>query len=500
MWNTIKGIGRKVGRFLGLIQHLDKIENHKNINVDESEYRRINFNKQLYKGYVKEWHELEYVNTNKRVIRRKQMTMGMPKIIAEKMASLVFNEGVTIELDKKSKKKKQWERVEGVITGAKFISEFQRYLEYMFAMGGVVVEVYLDGETPKLAYATADAVFPISQDAESIDEIVIANQFSDKGKIYTLLKWHEWLDDGRYQITNELYESADYESLGDKVSLKKMFPDMAPDTKLVIDKPLFQYIKPNIANNQHITSPLGLSIFDNAHDTIQMLDVMYDFWYNEFRLGKRRVAVPEHMVKVGTDINGNPFSYFDDSEELFIGLNSGEMDSTEIKDLTIELRVEQIVNSIQSLLDILSMQVGLSAGTFTFTQQGLKTATQVTSEQSETFRTRSSHLLIIENALRELIVSIYDVVSFLEEDDVEPLDRNDISIDFNDGVFQDKDAQLKFYKELHDMKVIPPEMVLQKVLGMSEEDARTTVESARQYNSQQVIDLEQAVQRAIIEV
>lgn len=499
LWNGVKEFVKGVGRRLGLIQHLGKVENHKRINVNELEYREINFNKRLYQGDIPEWHNLRYMNTNRRMVERKQMSLGMPKIIAEKMASLVFNEGVVIELAKDSEKTEQWDKVKGVIASAKFKSEFQRYLEYMFAMGGVVVEVYLDGDTPKIAYATADAVFPISQDTETIDEIVIANQFTDNGRVYTLLKWHEW-DNGVYQITNELYESGDYDALGDKVKLSKMFPDMEAVSRLQVNTPLFHYIKPNIANNKNIISPLGVSIFGNAQDTIRMLDTMYDFWYNEFRLGKRRVAVPEYLVKTGSDIHGNPYSYFDDSEELFVALNGGEMESMEVKDLTVDIRSEQVINSIQSLLDILSMQVGLSPGTFTFAQGGIKTATQVVSEQSETFRTRSSHLLVIEEALRSLILSIYEVVDLTNDETEELLERDDITIDFNDGVFLDTNAQLDFYSKLHSTGGYPLYKVLMKVLNMSEEDAKQTVAEARAEQSGRIVDIEQAVQSAQIEV
>src|SRR5690554_4759322 len=134
MWNQLKQLGRSVMKKLGLIQDLKKIKDHKRINVDEEEYNRIDFNKRLYQGHVDEWHNLKYSGT-KKVIERKQMSLNMPKVLAKKMARLVANEGMNISLAKKSDKADKWELVQDVFNSSKFIREFQRYVEYMFAMG-----------------------------------------------------------------------------------------------------------------------------------------------------------------------------------------------------------------------------------------------------------------------------------------------------------------------------------------------------------------------------
>lgn len=502
MWNAIKEAARKVGRALGLIKHINEISEHKDINVDEEEYRRIETNKDLYKGVEQ---ELQYKNSVGKTIKRRRKSLNMPKVLAKKMARLAFNEGVEIGLTEvvedvdemtsaeisfeqpEHEKTEQFELIKDVFESNKFKREFQRYLEYMFAMGGVAVEVYMNGDEPKIQYVTADAFYPLSHDTETIDEAVIANVERKDEYIYTLLKWHEWGEWGEYdekeeehefnyRIKNELYRTKEDkpDELGDKVSLDKLYDDMAEETFFYLRRPLFVYVKPNEANNKHVTSPLGISMFENAKDTIEMLDVMYDFWYNEFRLGRRRVAVPEAMVKTGYDAEGNPHLEFDDTEELYQALKSDDTEDFKIHDLTVDIRVDQITNSIQSLLDVLAVQVGLSAGTFTFKDGGVKTATQVVSENSETYQTRASHINIIEDALRDLVVTVYDVVTLDGTDEIpdEPLEREDISIDFNDGVFNDTKSQLDFYIKASNAGFIPDEVVLKRLFGLSDAEAK----------------------------
>jgi A118 family predicted phage portal protein len=507
LWEQIKQFAKGVMIKLGLVKELKEVQDHKEVNVNEEDYQRIELNKQLYQGYVAEWHDLKYRSTTGLMIERKQNSLNMPKHLAKKMARLLLNEGTAISIAKDSAKENQWERVKDVFESSKFIRELQRYVEYMFAMGGVALEIYRDGDKPKIAYATADAFFPLSNDTEQVDEAVIANQFSKNDTYYTLLKWHEWIEtevEGavyNYRIKNELYKSKDPNKLGKKVPLTEYFDDMAEEMLFRRETPLFIYIKPNEANNKNISSPLGISIFENAHDTIRMLDVMYDFWYNEFRLGKRRVAVPEYLVQTGHDKDGRPYVYFDDSEELFVAMNSGEMEEMQMKDLTVELRVEQVINSIQAMLDILSMQVGLSAGTFTFTEKGMKTATQVISENSETFQTRGSHLSVLEDALRDLVVSVYEVVTMDDDEGAaDPLERMDISIDFNDGVFTDSQSRYNYWAQAYKDGLVPIEKALMHIHRLSEEEAKEWADELNQNTQQVVINRRRAIAQAELEL
>lgn len=497
VWQRIKEFIKWGGRKLGIIKHLNSITDHRNVTINETTYDAIVQNKELYQGHYHPWHDLRY-NVRGRTIERKQMSMQMPKVLAKKLARLVFNEGVKLSVAED--KQNQWDLVKDLFESNKFIREFQRYLEYMFAMGGLALEVYVDGYEPKIAYATADAFFPIESDSENIDEAVIANTFVKNGRYYTLLKWHEW-SKGGYTIKNELYESLSGETLGDKVELSKLFPDMEPITSFSrLDSPLFVYLKPNEANNVDITSPLGISVFENAKDTLRMLDIMYDFWYNEFRLGKRKVAVPQYMLEAGTNVYGEPYLYLDDSEELFVALNGGEMDDFQVKDLTVDIRDDQVINSIQSLLDILAMQCGLSIGTFSFSKAGIKTATQVVSENSETYQTRSSHISVIEDALRDLVVTTFNVVKEIQGLNLEPLEREDISIDFNDGVFIDQESKANYYIKLYNSGAISQKEMIKNINGFSEEEAQDMLAEINSDDITRKMNSEVAVSQAELRI
>src|SRR5690625_6305264 len=85
------------------------------------------------------------------------------------------------------------------------------------------------------------------------------------------------------------------------------------------------------------------------------------------------------------------------------------MDVTYIHYINVELRVEEHISAINALLNLYAMQTGFSSGTFTFDGQSMKTATEVISEQSKTFKSKKSHEIIIESALQELIHTIIEL-------------------------------------------------------------------------------------------
>src|SRR5690606_13683710 len=117
-------------------------------------------------------------------------------------------------------------------------------------------------------------------------------------------------------------------------------------------------------NNIDLQSPLGISIFANALDTIKAIDTAFDSFHREFRLGRRRIIVPAHMVKVVIDPEtGKAHRYFDDTDEIYEAFGT-ELDDSEIKDISVSLRVEEHISAINALLNLFAMQTGFSTGTF----------------------------------------------------------------------------------------------------------------------------------------
>jgi A118 family predicted phage portal protein len=100
-------------------------------------------------------------------------------------------------------------------------------------------------------------------------------------------------------------------------------------------------------------------------------------------------------------------------------------------------------------LSILCLQTGFSAGTFTFDQHtGLKTATEVVSENSKTYKTIKTIQNQLRPAIEHLVRNIIDVAILYEMDidgqRIETLAAPgyNVNVVFDDGVTQDRQTNL----------------------------------------------------------
>ncbi len=453
---------------MGLLKSLKDITEHKKVNANDEDYKYIDVWKRLYQGHYAEWHNLNYEHNGNQVNRR-QLSMNLPKVTAKYMSKLLFNEKVKINIDDKAAE----EFVLNVLKTNGFTKNMERYIEYGEAMGGFVIKVYHDGnKNVKVSFATADCMYPLSNDSENVDECVIANSFHKNNKYYTLLEWNEWQGDV-YTITTELYQSDDPNEIGGKVSLKLLFNDIEPIVPLpALTRPTFVYIKPNIANNKNLTSPLGISIYANALDTLKTLDLMFDSYYQEFKLGKKKVLVPSSFVKTAVNLDGSTTQYFDSTDEAFF-LYQGDQDADgkSVKDISVEIRSTEFIESINAMLRIYAMQVGLSAGTFTFDENGLKTATEVVSEKSETYQTKNSHSQLIEQGIKEMIVSILEIGKLVKAYSGEVVELDTITVDFDDSIAQDEDTTINRYTNAKNQGMIPLKIALQRAWNITDAEA-----------------------------
>lgn len=467
---------------LGLLKGIAKLSEHKDIAMNEEMYNQIETWKALYKGYHEPWHKLTYKTIDGQKTRRMD-SLNMAKASASEMASLVFNEKCDISIDNDGLKEFI---IDNVFKRNKFDKKFQDYLEYSFAMGGMVIKPYVKDGRIMLSYVTADCFIPLSWENETITECVFINEFTKKDKKYTHLEWHIWEKDV-YVIRNEVYESNNGNDLGVKVALADFLPGLDEETRIAgLEKPIFVYFKPNTANNIDTQSPLGISLYANSLDTMKSIDTAFDSLHREFRLGKKRIIVPAHMVKVVVDPDsGQMVRYFDSSDETYEAMNAD--DEFEMKEISVELRVEEHISAINALLNVFAMQTGFSPGTFTFDGQSMKTATEVISEQSKTFKSKQSHEIIIEAGLQELIESIVAIAELYGL--YSAPDKYEVSIAFDDSIAEDKDAEIDKQIKRINSGTQSRKRAIMKIEGCTEKEALEILREIREEERRQSPDL-----------
>jgi A118 family predicted phage portal protein len=457
---------RQVMYKMGLVKGIQKLTDKREIPVNDEMYKFIDVWKAVYAGYFKDWHDTSYMTVNGKK-QRKRASMKMAKVAAQKMATLIFNEKCEINISDETLE----QTIKDILKANKFNREFRRYLEYGFALGGMVMKAYYEDNQIKVSYTTADCFIPLAWDNFRITEGVFVSTFRKGEKRYTHLEWHIW-EEGNYIVRNELYESSHDHELGVKVSLDTHFRGLEEEIIFYsIQKTIFVYFKPNIANNFDTNSPMGISIFANALDTLKSLDIAFDSFQREFVLGKKRIIVPTSALKTVVDPQSGTMSrYFDVDDEVYEAMPLGDgMDGQKPHDISVELRVEEHISAINALLNIYAMQIGFNAGTFTFDGVGVKTATEVVSENSETFRTKQDHETNVEAAIQELVDAIVEIADAL---DVFPRPKEyEVSVAFDDSIAEDQSAEIQKQIQLVTNGLNSKVRAIMKIHGLTEPEA-----------------------------
>ncbi|MBF0747254.1 phage portal protein [Gemella sp. 19428wG2_WT2a] len=468
---------------------LNSILDHSKINLSDQEYNRIKSNLDYYKS---SFDDVVYTNTQGDSKKRKLNHLPLARTACKKIASLVYNENAEIILDDEVAN----EFVNDVLYKDSFNRNFERYLESGLALGGLAMRPYVEDDTIKVAFIQAPVFLPLKSNTQEIEEaaIVTKTTVTDNGKTkyYTLLEFHERTETG-FVISNELYVSETSSMIGNRVPVTDLYPDLQDVVTLSgMSRPLFTYLKTPGMNNKDINSPLGLSIFDNAKTTIDFINRTYDEFLWEIKMGQRRVAVPESLtdIKVQNENGNMTFKRrFDPEQNVFVQFDMGGMDDGKIVDLTTAIRADDYIKSINQGLALFEMQIGVSAGMFSFDGKSMKTATEIVSENSDTYQMRNSIVSLVEHSIKELVISICELAkaSGLYSGNIPDFDT--ISINLDDGIFTDRNAELDYWIKAVASGLISKKYAIAKILNVTEDEAEEMYEEINE-ESQPVLSEE----------
>lgn len=481
---SIKNLFRKGGYALAG-QTLNSINDHPKINLDPSELARIESSFTIYKG---DYPKVEYVNSVGDCKKRDYMSLNMMKLSSSLLSGLVFNEQCEVVVsdaddeDAPNTFANANDFIQHVFEHNDFKKNLAKYLEPMYATGGLTVRPYVDAVSGEIefAWALANAFYPLRNNSNGISEGVMKSVtmkvVGGKEVYYTLLEFHEWRND-LYVITNELYKADNKAEVGKRVPLEEVYEGLQEETTIAgLTRPLFNYVAPAGFNNINPHSPLGLGIADNSKSTLRKINDTYDQFWWEVKMGQRTVFVSDYMLQTLPSEDGMPpKQVFDPDTNVFKSMRMAQ-DEEMVKDVTSDIRTEQYTAAINQSLRTLEMELKLSVGTFSFDGRSMKTATEIVSENDLTYRTRNEHVNEVEKFIKGLIVSVLELAkattfngSSLFSGEIPTFEH--IGVDFDDGVFQDRNALLTFYGKAKTFGFIPTIEAIQRIFKVPKKTA-----------------------------
>lgn len=319
------------------------------------------------------------------------------------------------------------------------MASMQTVMEYGLAKGGLIFKPYVKGTELAVDYVQADQFYPISFDNNGN---MTGCVFNDQRKIgewfYTRLEYHNLV--GKvYTVRNAAFRSRLKDDLGNEVALASVpdWADIEPEATIQpIDRPLFGYYKVPLANNVDTTSPLGVSCYSRAVDTIEQADKLYSDFIWEYYTARRAIDIDE--LAFDRDSNGKPV--LPDKRLYRTYKNGDELDKTSLfREWSPSIREQNYINGLEALYKVIEYQVGVAEGSLP-RPVVLKyaTATEIKLTKSRFYKTITNNQKALKTALEALIYAM-DVWATLEN--LTAKGSYQTLYTFDDSIVADHDTQ-----------------------------------------------------------
>ena len=270
-------------------------------NISRSYYTYINKWIDIWQGKA-EWLNIQTVDN----IIYPMYSLGMAKRVCEDLASTITSEPFTITA------KKNNNILQDDLKKSKILKKLPTAIEIMGYSGTVGTVVRIKNakivkengslvlqKTNKTKIQTVDVkanqIIPLTiEDGEIINCAIVSEQkrlIGNEIKDVYYLELHE-LEEKGYQITNKFFIKED----GTEIDV-----DGIIDTyNTLSDVPLFSLGKLNKVNPISDNNGLGIALFGDSIDQLTILDLVYNNFGMDFKLGQKLLLINKKLIRIET--------------------------------------------------------------------------------------------------------------------------------------------------------------------------------------------------------
>lgn len=333
----------------------------------------------------------------------------------------------------------------------KIIQKLDTYIEYANAGGGIVFKPYVSNGKILTDAVQADSFFPTEFDGNGncISGVFIA-QRTQNDDIYTKLEYHRYdASTKTHTITNKAYKSKERDTLGTQVALQEVaeWSNLVEEIPILnVEKPLFAYYKVPLANNIDTKTPLGVSVYSRAVNTIKDADKQYGKTMWEYDASEKAVFASQEVLQSEKRADGTKrFSLAKMKKRLYKALNIDSKDTKEmIHEYSPEIRDESFWRGFNKILQRIEFQCRLAYGTLSDPNYVEKTATEIKASKQRSYATVSKMQSTLQDTLEHLVY-IYDVLADLYE--LAEEGNYDISFEWDDSLIVDGETEQRIRQQ-----------------------------------------------------
>jgi len=337
----------------------------------------------------------------------------------------------------------------------RFMPRAQDTVSRAFGLGTGAFAIWLDlgRDQVKVRHYDARMVVPLTWDAEGVSECAFVTRAYYHGKPIDQLQMHlrgetvfslgegnaygkddgilahDPLEEDTYWIITKCFDEQ-----GNEVIPAGVVP--VCDTGSVWST--FSIVRPAVPNTRVDMSPYGQSVFADAVDAIQSVDLAFDALVNEVDVSKMRVFLSDVLFDYDTDDGKSyPIPFGKGDCTIFRKVMSTEDMITQFAP---SLRTESQAEALRIALQVMGDLCGFGLRYFDFDEGSgyVKTATEVSSDNSALMRNVRKH----ENQLQSSLVTISRAVLACSRTFGKALaDEGDVDVKFDDSIVQDTAAE-----------------------------------------------------------
>jgi len=464
-----------------------------NTNISSNYYSQIEEWRQWWAGYVKTFHRVMEMQENGRRQGRDLFSLRMAKKICEDWATILLNEKTDITVDNAAANEYlQGENgYSGILKDLNFWQEANTLVEKAFYSGTGAFVLKIDNLTAtssgnvkissdaniRMEYLPAFCIIPISKKYGKITEAAFVSEHTERGNKYIYLEIHT-IENETYIIENRYY--ADKKGNYSPAPLPE---GVVPRFDTGSSVPFFAIVSPNMVNPHKDNLGLGCAIFSEAIDNFKGVDLAFNNFCSDFKLGGKKVFYNRELTKTaGVNSEGQPIYLAPDDmmQQLFVSIGDENLDDNKlIYEFNPSLRVEDNQRGMQSQLDYLSFKCGL--GTHYYQFSGTRGASQVTAtqymgEKQELKQNAAKHGISIERALQDIVKAILWVGKNIIGENIDP--DAEITVSFADGyVTSDQERRIQDIQDIRD-NIMQPWEYRVKWYSEDEETAKAVLADA----------------------
>lgn len=450
-------------------------------NPSTSYYGYIELWKEWYENYVPKFHEYHDQNGDKRELYK----LGMAKRLCEDWSSILYTERDSIVC----KNKQNQAFINKWLEKLEFNDKIPDNIETAFWSGtcGTIIRIKNakivnkkivadENTTLNLVSVNASQIIPLKIIDGVITDVAFVSKSTINGKNAFYIEIHELKKSG-YYIQNKYIDEQ-----GKEIENAGVVKEYETGSTI----PLFNLLMPRIVNNIKENNGLGISVYANAIDQLQGVDIVYNNFMKDFYLGGKKVFYNKKLTKyytqtytdeeTGEVVTQDIPIYPDDITKQQFQIVGDEVDvnaETLVHEYNPDLRETENENGLNLALNILAFKSGLGKAYYKFEQGGVVTATQAILDNKDLVGNAKKHRSALNKYTVGIVRSILMIGRLFFNENV---DENDtINLVDKDGFLNSEEDQKEEYMTEIAAGLRQPWEYRVKFFGEDEETARNMV-------------------------